>query len=131
MVSLQGSGTNLRVELLGIMWGLYRQAHIPSGDGLSGIVVEQVATDKRTLFYTLRRGDLDAGLRQLPEALRAVLILSDMENYPVEDLAIIFGWSKLNTQAFLSMARQLLDSFLQARLAATTVSPAPEVKDSP
>ena len=131
MISQQRSGTNLRFGLLSIMWGLYRQAHLPSGDGLSDTVVEQVATDKRTLFYTLRRADLDAGLRQLPEALRAALILSDMEGYPVQDLATIFGWSKPRTQAVLSTARQLLESFLQARLVATAVSPAPEVKNSP
>lgn len=130
-ISQQHSGTNLRVGLLSIMWAVYRQAHIPSGDGLSDIVVEQVGTDKRTLFYTLHRADLDAGLRKLPEALRAALILSDMEHYPMEDLATIFGWLKPKTQACLSIARQLLDSFLQARLAATTVLPAPpEVKDS-
>jgi DNA-directed RNA polymerase specialized sigma24 family protein len=131
MISQQRSGTNLRVELLSIMWEFYRQAHIPSGDGLSETVVEQAATDKRPLFYTLRRADLDAGLRQLPEALRAALILSDMEGCPVEDLATIFGWSKSNTQAVLSTARQHMDSFLRARLSATARSPAPEVKDSP
>jgi DNA-directed RNA polymerase specialized sigma24 family protein len=125
------SGTNLRVELLTIMWGLHRQAHTPSSDGLGEIAVEHVATDKRMLFHTLCRADLDAGLRQLPEALRAALILTDMEGYPLEDLATIFGWSKPRTQVVLSTARQLLDSFLQARLAATVVSPAPEVKDSP
>jgi DNA-directed RNA polymerase specialized sigma24 family protein len=131
IIPQQRSGTNLPVGLLSIMWGLYRQAHMPSGDGLSETVVEQVATDKRTLFYTLPRADLDAGLQQLPEALRAALILSDMEGYPVGDLATIFGWSKPSTQAVLSTARQLLDSFLRARLAATAVSPAPEVQDSP
>jgi DNA-directed RNA polymerase specialized sigma24 family protein len=130
MISQQRSGTNLRVGLLSIMWGLYRQAHIPSGDGLSQVVVEQAATDKRMLFYTLRRADLDAGLRQLPEVLRAALILSDMEGYPVEDLATIFGWSKSSTQTVLSTARRHMDSFLQTRLAATAISPAPEVKDS-
>jgi DNA-directed RNA polymerase specialized sigma24 family protein len=127
----QRLGTNLRVGLLTILWGLYRQTYSPSGDGLGDIAVEPVATDKRTLFYTLRRVDLDAGLRQLPEALRAALILTDMEGYALEDLATIFGWSKPSTQAVLSTARQLLDNFLQARLAATAVSPAPEGKDSP
>ena len=52
-ISQQRSGTNLRVGLLSMMWGLYRQAHMPSGDGLSDIVVEHVTTDKRMLFYTL------------------------------------------------------------------------------
>jgi DNA-directed RNA polymerase specialized sigma24 family protein len=131
MISPQRPGTNLRVGLLSIMWGLYRQAHIPGGDGLSDIEVEQLATDKRSLLYTLRKTDLDVGLRQLPEALRAAVVLSDMESYPVEDLATIFGWSKPHTQAVLSTARQLLERFLRARLAATEVLPAPEVKDSP
>jgi len=131
MISRRRSGTNLRVQLLSIMWDLYRQDHLASADGLSGIVTEQVVTDKRTLFYTLPTADLDAGLRQLPEALRAALILSDMEAYALDELATIFGWSKPSTQVVLSTARQLLDSFLQARLAATVVSPAPEVNDSP
>ena len=131
MIPQQRSGTNLRVGLLTIMWGLYRQAHTPSADGLSEIAAKQVATDKRVLFHTLRRADLDAGLRQLPEALRAALVLTDMEGYPLEDLATIFGWSKPRTQVVLSTARQLLEGFLQARLAATAISPAPEAKDSP
>jgi DNA-directed RNA polymerase specialized sigma24 family protein len=131
MIPQQLSGTNLRVGLLTIMWGLYRQVHTPSGDGLGEIAVEHVATDKRVLFHTLRRADLDAGLQRLPEALRAALILTDMEGYSLEDLATIFGWSKPRTQAVLSTARELLDSFLQARLAATAVSPAPEAKDLP
>jgi DNA-directed RNA polymerase specialized sigma24 family protein len=131
MIPQQLSGTHLRVGLLTIMWELYRQDHTPSADGSNEIVVEHVATDKRMLFYTLPRADLDAGLRQLPEALRAALILTDMEGYPVEDVAAIFGWSKPATQVVLSKARQLLDSLLQARLAAIAASPAPEAKDSP
>jgi DNA-directed RNA polymerase specialized sigma24 family protein len=113
------------------MWDLYRQDYLASADGLSSIMAEQVVTDKRALFYTLPTADLNAGLRQLPEALRAVLILSDMEAYAIDELATIFGWSKPSTQVVLSTARQLLDSFLQARLAATIVLPAPEVNDSP
>jgi hypothetical protein len=54
-----------------------------------------------------------------------------MEGCAVEDLATIFGWSKPHTQAVLSTARQLLERFLRARLAATEVLPTPEVKDSP
>jgi DNA-directed RNA polymerase specialized sigma24 family protein len=131
MIPQQLSGTNLRVGLLTIMWGLYRQDHMLSGDGLSDIAVEHVTTDKRGLYHTLSRADLDAGLRQLPEALRAALILTDMEGHPLEDLAAIFGWSKPRTQTALATARQLLDRFLQARLTSTGVSPAPELKDSP
>ena len=98
------------------MWRLYRQDHRLSGDGLSDIAVEHVATDKRVLYHTLSRADLDAGLRQLPEALRAALILTTMEGYSLEDLTAIFGWSKPQTQIVLATARQLLDRFLQARL---------------
>jgi DNA-directed RNA polymerase specialized sigma24 family protein len=125
------SGTHLRVRLVTIMWRLYRQDHRLSGDGLSDIAVERVATDKRVLYHTLSRADLDAGLRQLPEALRAALILTAMEGYSLEDLTDIFGWSKPRTQIVLATARQLLDRFLQARLTSIVVSPAPEVKDAP
>ena len=130
MTPRQRSGTNLRVELLTILWGIYGQHHDPSADGLDEKVAESVATNKRTLFYALSGTDLDAGLRQLPGALRAALILADMEGYPLEEVAAVLGWSKQRTQVVLSKARQLLDSFLQARLAATAVSPAPEAKDS-
>jgi len=126
----QRSGTNLRGELLTILWGLYRQHHDSSADGLDEKVAESVATAKRTLFYALSRTELDAGLRQLPAAPRAALILADMEGYPLEEVAAVLGWSKQRTQVVLSKARQLLDSFLQARLAATAVSPAPEAEDS-
>jgi len=125
------SGTNLQVKLLTIMWGLYRQDHMLRGDGLSDIAVEHVATDKRMLYHTLSRADLDAGLQQLPEALRAALILTDMEGYSLEDLTAIFGWSRPRTQIALTTARQLLDRFLQARLTSIGESPAPEVKDAP
>ena len=131
MIPQQRSRTHLRVGLLSVMWGLYRQDHLLSGDGLSDIAVEPVTTDKRLLYHTLSRTDLDAGLRQLPEALRAVLILTDMEGYALDDLATIFGWSKPKTQAALATARQLLDRILQVRLTSTGVSPAPEAKDSP
>jgi DNA-directed RNA polymerase specialized sigma24 family protein len=131
MIPQQRSGTNLRVGLLTIMWGLYRQDHTLSADGSNEIAGKHVATDKRMLFHTLSRADIDAGLRQLPEALRAALILTDKEGCPLEDVAAIFGWSKPRTQVVLSKARQLLDSFLQARLAATAVSPESGAKDSP
>jgi DNA-directed RNA polymerase specialized sigma24 family protein len=127
----QLTGTNLRIELLTIMWGLHRQHQTASADRLEEKAVEPVAAEKRMLFRTLSRTDLDAGLRQLPEALRAALILTDMEGYPVEEVAAVFGWSKQGTQEVLCKARQILTRFLQARLAATAVSPAPEAKDSP
>ena len=125
------SGVHLRVGLVTIMWGLYRQDHRLSGDGLSDTAVGHVATDKRVLYHTLSRADLDAGLRQLPEALRAALILTTTEGYSLEDLAAIFGWSKPQTQIVLATARQLLDRFLHTRLTSTGVSPAPQVKDVP
>jgi DNA-directed RNA polymerase specialized sigma24 family protein len=125
------SQTHLRVGLLTIMWGLYRQDHMGSGDGLSDIAMVHIAADKRVLYHTLSRADLDAGLRELPEALRAALILADMEGYPLEDLAAIFGWSKSRTHLALASARQLLEQVLQARLMSIGVSPAPGVKDTP
>jgi DNA-directed RNA polymerase specialized sigma24 family protein len=131
MLPQQRIGTNLGVGLLTIMWGLYHQDHPPSVDGSNDIAVEHVATDKRMLFHTLSKADLDAGLWQLPEVLRAALILTEMERYPLEDVAAIFGWSKPRTQVVLSKARQLLNSFLQARLASSAASPTPEAKDSP
>jgi DNA-directed RNA polymerase specialized sigma24 family protein len=113
------------------MWGLYRRDHPSTADEFDAKAVQRVATHKRTLFHTLAKADLDAGLRQLPEALRAALILADMEGYPLEDVSAIFGWSKVKTQAAVSAARHLLDCFLQVRLSATQASPAPEVRDSP
>jgi DNA-directed RNA polymerase specialized sigma24 family protein len=130
MIPQQPPGTNLRVGLLIIMWGVYRQHHGLSTDGFDETAVEQAAADKRMLFHTLSRADLDAGLRQLPETLRAALILTDMEGYPVEEVAEVFGWSKQKAYIALSRARQSLGSFLQARLAATGVLPAPRAKDS-
>ena len=125
------SGTNLRVGLLSIMWGLYRQDHPPTADELDPKTVKRVSFDKRMLFHTLAKTDLDASLRQLPEAPRAALILTDIEGYPLEDVAAIFGWSKSRTQEVLSNARQLLDCFLQGRLSVATTSPAPDTEDAP
>ncbi len=130
MMPRQLPGTNLRVGLLIIMWGVYRQHHGLHADDLDDKAEEPPAADKRMLFYTLSRADLDAGLRQLPEALRAALVLTEMEAYPVEEVAEVFGWSKQKTRIALSRARQILDSFLQARLTATVVLPAPKAKDS-
>jgi RNA polymerase sigma-70 factor (ECF subfamily) len=130
MIPQQPPGTNLRVGLLIIMWGVYRQHHGLGTDGFDETAAQQATPDKRMLFHTLSRADLDAGLRQLPEALRAALILTDMEGYPVEEVAEVFGWSKQKTHIALSKARQFLDSLLQARLAATVVLPAPKAKDS-
>ena len=122
-------GTNLRVGLLTIMWGLYRQHHGLHADGLDDKAAGPVTADKRMLFFTLSKVDLDAGLRELPGALRSALILTDVEGHPLEEVAEVFGWSQPQAQVALAKARQLLDSFLQARLTAPTVLPAPEEKD--
>lgn len=123
-------GTNLRVGLLTIMWGVYRQHHGWHTDGLDDKLAIQATADKRMLFHTLSRMDLDAGLRELPEALRSALILTDVEGCPLDEVAEVFGWSKPQAQAALAKARQLLDGFLQARLTTPTVLPTPEEKDS-
>jgi DNA-directed RNA polymerase specialized sigma24 family protein len=124
-------GAQLQVGLVTIMWRLYSQDHQPSGDGLGDVVAEHVATDKRVLYHTLSKADFDAGLRQLPEALRAALILTTIEGYSVEDLVAVFGWSKARTHIALASARQLLEHFLWARLTSTGMSPTPQVKDVP
>jgi RNA polymerase sigma factor (sigma-70 family) len=130
MVPQLPPGANLRVNLLTIMWRLYRQHHGLHADGLDDTAAIQVTADKRTLFHTLSRMDLDAGLRELPEALRSALILTDVEGCPLDEVAEVFGWSKPQAQVALAKARQLLDGFLQARLTTPTVSPTPEERDS-
>jgi DNA-directed RNA polymerase specialized sigma24 family protein len=125
------SGVHLRVGLVSIMWRLYCQERRLIGDGLSDIAPEPLATDKRVLYHTLSTADLDAGLRHLPEALRAALILTMIEGYALEDLCAIFRWSKPRAQIVVATGRQLLDRFLCTRLSATEVSPAPRVKDMP
>jgi len=126
----QPLGTNVRLGLFTLLWGIYRQHHGLSPDSFDHSTGGRVMPVRRTLFHTLSSADLDAGLRQLPETLRAALILADMEGYPFEEVAEVFGWSTPQTHTALAQARQLLEGFLQARLAATAVSPAPEGKDS-
>jgi RNA polymerase sigma-70 factor (ECF subfamily) len=130
VIPQQLPGTNPRAGLLTIMWGVYRQHHELSADMFEGLVVERVAAEKRMLLHTLSRADVDAGLRQLPEMLRAAIILTEMEGCPIEEVAEVFSWSTQKTHLALSAARQLLESFLRARLAASAVLPAPEEKDS-
>jgi DNA-directed RNA polymerase specialized sigma24 family protein len=130
MMPQQLPGTNLRVGLLTIMWGGYRQQHGLSAEGFDDKAVEQATADRRMLFHTLSRADLDAGLQQLPEVLRAALILADMEGYPLQEVAEVFGWPRPQMQVALAKARQLLDSFLQARLAVPAGLPTPEGKDT-
>jgi DNA-directed RNA polymerase specialized sigma24 family protein len=111
------------------MWGVYRQHHGLSADVFDGLVAQPVAAEKRMLLHTLSRTDVDVGLRQLPEMLRAAIVLTEMEGCPVEEVAEVSGWSTQKTHLALSTARQLLESFLRARLAASAVLPAPKEKD--
>jgi DNA-directed RNA polymerase specialized sigma24 family protein len=123
-------GTNLNVRLLTIMWEIYCQQHTVHPDGAGPNPVGQAPAEKRGLWRTLSRVDLDAALRQLPEAQRATVILSDMEGYGPEEVAVILGWTRDRVQAALLHARRLLSDVLQARLTATQEWPATEGEDS-
>ena len=123
-------GTKLRVHLLTVMWETYCRHHSVHPDGLGPESGEQALLEKRSLLRTLSRADLDAALRQLPEALRATVILSDMEGYPGEDVAAILGTTKERVQTALMQARRLLSQVLQSRLTSTQVWPAAEGEDS-
>lgn len=128
--SQQFSGTKLRVQLLTIMWDLHRQHRDPHADPpqLSNregqrdeptVPHGKATRHKRSVLHTLPKGDLDVGLRQLPEDLRAVLILADMEGCSLAEVAEIFACSAEQAQATLSQARQSLHGFLQARVASS------------
>lgn len=123
-------GTTARVSLLTLLWGIYRQRHGVHADGSDRGAVGQAISVKKPLFHTLSRADLDTGLRQLPETLRAALVLADLEGCSGEEVAEVFGWSQPQTSVTLAQARQLLENILQARLAAGAVLPAQEEKDS-
>ncbi|MBI3328230.1 MAG: hypothetical protein HYZ81_16195 [Nitrospinae bacterium] len=135
----QLSGTKLRVRLLTIMWEIYRQHHYPNsdppqpspfkGEGWAGGTAPpgKAAMYERSLLHTLPKGELDAGLRRLPEDLRAVLILADMEGCPLAEVAEIFGCPGEQAQAALSHARRSLRSLLEARIASSL--PPPESED--
>jgi hypothetical protein len=110
------------------MWRLYRQDHRLSGDDLSDIAVEHVATDKRVLYHTLSRADLDAGL----DNSRGVASRSDSHHDRgifVEDLSAIFGCPSRRLKS-PATARQLLIAFARAP-DLDRVLPAPQVKDVP
>ncbi len=123
-------GTKQRVHLLTVMWETYCRHHSVHPDGLGQESGEQALPEKRSLLRTISRADLDAALRQLPEALRATVILSDMEGYPGEDVAAILGTTKERVQTALMQARRLLSQVLQSRLTSTQVWPAAEGEDS-
>jgi hypothetical protein len=103
-------GTKLRVRLFTLLWEIYRQRHPLHAD-------VPAASFKRE------------EMRQLPPALRAALILVDMEGYPLGEVAEIFGWPKDQIQGALSQARRTLHHLLEVRLAATLLSPPPAVED--
>jgi DNA-directed RNA polymerase specialized sigma24 family protein len=124
------SGARLRVGLLTILWQMHCQHHAISADGLGEDRTEPANPERRNLFYTLSKADLDAGLRLLPDSLRAVLILTEMEGCAAGEVAEIMRWSQPQVQSALGQARHLLDHFLQARLASSLVFPAPEAQDS-
>jgi RNA polymerase sigma-70 factor (ECF subfamily) len=123
-------GTKLRVRLLTILWETYCQQHAMHPDGAGPNPAGQVPAEKRGLWRTLSRVELDAALRQLPEALRATVILSEMEGYASEEVALILGWTSDRVQATLMHARRLLSDVLQAHLTSTQVRPATEGEDS-
>lgn len=136
------SGTKLRVRLLTMMWGIYRQRRAPKTDGFSKGIEErgrsgnptaptpphEPALGMRGMLHTFSRGDLDAALRRLPEELRAAIILADLEGYPLVEVAEVLSWSGQQVQGMLSQARQLLHSFLQERLASTPLPLPPEAE---
>ena len=127
-VPQQLAGPKLRVRLLTIMWEVYRQRYHTSSDPPSASPFEEAgrtapqakaAMYRRSLLHTLPKDELDAGLRQLPEDLRAVLILADIEGCPVTEVAEIFSCPGEQAQAALSHARRCLHGFLEARIAST------------
>jgi RNA polymerase sigma factor (sigma-70 family) len=123
-------GTKLRLRLLTIMWETYARQHATHSDGSGPNPGGQVSAEKRSLLRTLSRGDVDAALRQLPEALRVTVILRDMEGYALEEVAVILGWTRDRVHTTLMQARRLLSDVLQARLISTQVWPAAEDEDS-
>jgi DNA-directed RNA polymerase specialized sigma24 family protein len=124
------AGTKLRVRLLAIMWEIYGRQHATHPDGFGPDLTEPAPVARRTLLRTLSKADLDAALRQLPEALRATVVLCDMEGYALEEGAVILGWTRDRMQTALMQARRLLSYVLQARLASTEKWPAAEGEDS-
>jgi DNA-directed RNA polymerase specialized sigma24 family protein len=123
-------GPTLRLRLLTIMWERYGRQHAMHPDGSDPKPTGKLPLEKRSLLRTLSKEDLDAALRQIPEALRATVILNDMEGYTLEEVAMILGGTKEGVQIALLQARRLLSDLLQARLAAIQVWPAAEGEGS-
>lgn len=124
------SRARLRIGLLTILWQMHCQHRRISPDGLGEDRTEPANPERRHLFYTLSKADLDAGLRFLPDPLRVALILTDIEGCAAGEVAEIMSWSEPQVQSALGQARHLLDHFLQLRLASSLVLPAPEAQDS-
>jgi RNA polymerase sigma-70 factor (ECF subfamily) len=122
-------GTKLRVRLLTLMWATYCRQQAMYPDGVGPDAAKPVPVEKRGLLHTLSRAALDAAVRQLPEALRATVILSDMEGHTLEEVAAILGWTREQVQTALMQARRLLSQVLQVRLTSTQAWPAVEGKD--
>ncbi|MBI3327586.1 MAG: hypothetical protein HYZ81_12905 [Nitrospinae bacterium] len=127
-VPQQEAEPKLRVRLLTMLWEVYRQRYPTNSDPFPASLFAQAgrripptkaAMHRRSLLHTLPKDELDAGLRQLPEDLRAVLILADIEGCPVTEVAEIFGCPGEHAQAALSHARRSLHGFLEARIAST------------
>lgn len=135
------AGTKLRVRLFTILWEIYRQHHpwhsetpaspreqeeIGVGEAVKR---EKTALSRRLLLYGLPRGDVEAELRGLPPDLRAVLLLMDVEGYPLAEVAEILGWPRDQVLGALSQARRTLHDLLQVRLPTAPLSPPPEAED--
>lgn len=130
MVPQTLSGIQLRVGLLTILWQRHCQHRAISTDGLGEDRLEPARPERRNLFCTLSKTDLDAGLRFLPDPLRAALILTEMEGCSVGEVAEIMRWSQPQVRSALVRARHLMDHFLQVRVASSLAFPAPEAQDS-
>ncbi len=92
--------------------------------------MEPASPERRHLFCTLSKTDFDAGLRFLPDPLRAALILTEMEGCTAGEVAEIMRWSPSQVRSALARARHLMAHFLQMRVASSLVSPAPEAQDA-
>jgi DNA-directed RNA polymerase specialized sigma24 family protein len=130
MVPQTLSGIQLRVGLLTILWQRHCQHRAISTDGLGEDRLEPARPERRNLFCTLSKTDLDAELRFLPDPLRAALILTEMEGCSVGEVAEIMRWSQPQVRSTLVRARHLMDHFLQVRVASSLAFPAPEAQDS-
>ncbi|MGH8059360.1 MAG: RNA polymerase sigma factor [Candidatus Entotheonellia bacterium] len=135
------AGTKLRVRLFTLLWEIYRQHHpwhseTPASPrereemgGGEAVEREKAALSRHLWLYALPRGDVEAELRGLSPDLRAVLLLVDVEGYPLAEVAEILGWPRDQVYGTLSKARRTLYDLLQVRLPAALLSPPPEAED--